>query len=142
MEYGTTTPTLGLRKPDGEDYYTIGDANANADIIDAWAESINARMRTFAPKSTVLDATIPASAWAGSNAPFTAAITVNGIDPENGHYLISDAATTIEQRTAFVAASIGLDYRVNSKGVSTNAVYLMAFFEKPTVDLPIKIEMR
>ena len=142
MEYGENTPTLGLRKPAGRDYYTIDDANANADIIDEWAASINARLETVAPKSVLLDATIPASAWTGTTAPYTAAISVNGIDPTKGHYLISDASTTVAQRTAFVAASIGLNYGANSRGVSTNTVYLIAFFEKPTINLPIKIEMR
>lgn len=143
MEHGTTTPHLNLKKPAGNDYYLINDANDNMDIIDAYAASVNATLATLALKSTITDATVPASAWTGTAAPFKAQITVPGINPANGHYLIADASLTVEQRTAFIAASVSLDYAPpHTAGVATNTIFLIAFFEKPTIDLPIKIEMR
>ena len=50
----TTTDTLGLKKPAGNDYYNIEDANYNSDKIDAYAESVNGSITQMTERTTQL----------------------------------------------------------------------------------------
>jgi len=50
----TTTDVLGLKKPDGNDYYDIADANYNADKLDDYAESVNGSITQMTERTTQL----------------------------------------------------------------------------------------
>ena len=142
MKY--TNTGLRLNKPDGTDYYNIGDANTNMNTIANWAQDVNNSLNTKATKTEILSATIAASSWSGTSAPYRATVSVSGIVADDDHtYFVTDACTTVTQKTAFVNAGISIDYASpHPKGVANGQLYLIAFFNKPTVSLPIKVEKR
>lgn len=141
MENGTETENLELLMPDGTDYYTIDDANYNTYHIDEWAGEVEQALDGKADRSEILSATLNASSWTGSG-PYYYDLSGAGIVA--GHnYIISDACTTSAQRQAFLEASVGINYsQGGGSGFAAGHLYLVAWFAKPTVNLPIKIEKR
>lgn len=86
-------------------------------------------------KRTTIDATIPASSWQGTQAPYTVSITVTqltGAADELVEVYVPHTAT-LEQKTAWSEA--GIVSGDNQKGV----LILEALMEKPTVDIPLKL---
>lgn len=86
-------------------------------------------------KRTTIDATIPASSWQGTQAPYTVSITVTqltGAADELVEVYVPHTAT-LEQKTAWSEA--GIVSGENQKG----ALILEALMEKPTVDIPLKL---
>lgn len=82
-----------------------------------------------------LDVTIPASAWTGSAAPYTANVTTSGI-PATPKGVIGLAWTaTAAQYEAAAAAQI----TPNPSNWAANRVALVARGDKPTIDLPIAV---
>lgn len=85
-----------------------------------------------ANKSTVFTGTLLASNWS-STAPYSQTLTITGITANtNGIIGVSDVATRSQYE---VAASANL--RKIAQG--TNTVTIMAYGEKPTVNIPIEI---
>lgn len=141
MEHGTTTEHLDLNMPAGNDYYLIQDANDNMQTIDDWASDVDENLAGKADKSVIISATLVAASWTGSG-PWYYDLAESDIVA--GHnYIISDACTTSAQRQAFLEASISINYsQGGGSGFAAGHLYLVAWFAKPTVNLPIKIEKR
>lgn len=86
-------------------------------------------------KRTTIDATIPASSWQGTQAPYTVNITVTqltGAADELVEVYVPHTAT-LGQKTAWSEA--GIVSGDNQKG----ALILEALMEKPKVDIPLKL---
>lgn len=150
----TETTNYKLIKPDETEFYDIGVFNANADKIDKAIKDMEGKIPTDLPpdlsgeiekinetignklnKRTTIDATIPASSWQGTQAPYTVNITVTqltGAADELVEVYVPHTAT-LEQKTAWSEA--GIVSGDNQKG----ALILEALMEKPKVDIPLKL---
>lgn len=85
-----------------------------------------------ANKSFALTGTLLASAWSDT-APYSQVLTIQGVTANtNGIIGVSDVATRSQYE---VAASANL----RKIAQSTNTVTIMAYGEKPTIDIPIEI---
>lgn len=86
---------------------------------------------------TELTAVLSASAWAGSSAPYTQTVAVNGIleddDPDYWPVYSGTNETRISQKEAFAK----LDYLTTSNGTIT----VTCFEEKPEADVTIGLEV-
>lgn len=82
--------------------------------------------------SYVLSGTLSASAWS-SSAPYSQVLTIQGITANtNGVIGLADTATKTQYEIASVA-------NLRKIAQSTNTVTIMAYGEKPTIDIPIEI---
>lgn len=90
-----------------------------------------------AEKSTTFTATLSASAWTGSNVPYSATISITGAKPEPTRIEVQPSTTaTTEQWTAWRAALI------RGGGQNTGTITLLADGDKPTIDIPITVTIR
>ena len=84
-------------------------------------------------KSVSLELTLLASAWAGSEAPYTQNITIEGLDAErNGVVTLSDTADASQRDVARKAI-------LNKTGQYENGITISADGKVPTVDIPIVV---
>lgn len=125
----TTTPNIGLTKPDSNEYYNIGVFNANADILDA---SINNK----ANKSVTYTATLTAAGWTGSG-PYTQTVTVTGITSSDEP--IVDVSLSDDNATA--ATELEAWSMVSKITTGTNSITAVCLEDKPTVNLNIRIKV-
>ena len=86
--------------------------------------------------SNIKTATLFASNWTGSSAPYTYTLAVNGVTANSNQELLPALTITSEQLTALQAANIQDD------GQAANSITLTAFGDKPTIDLPIRVIVR
>ena len=85
-----------------------------------------------AAKSKALTGTLLASGWSNT-APYSQVITISGVTANtNGVIGVADTATRSQYEVA-----AGANLRKIAQ--STNSVTIMAYGEKPTVDIPIEI---
>ena len=91
---------------------------------------------TYVKKSSEIAATLSATSWVGSSAPFIYNLTVNGVTATSAQELLPSTSITPEQLDILQGAAI-ID-----GGQSTNTIVLKAFGEKPTIDIPIRIIKR
>lgn len=87
-------------------------------------------------KSTTVSATLSASSWSGDSAPYTYTLAVTGVTANSNQELLPALTITEEQLTALQAANI------QDGGQAANSVTLIAFGDKPTIDLPIRVIVR
>lgn len=87
-------------------------------------------------KSTEVSATLLASSWVGSSAPFTYALTVNGVTTTSRQELLTSLAITTTENDALLNA------KIVDNGQSANTINLKAFGTKPTIDIPLRIILR
>ena len=84
----------------------------------------------------VIEATLSASKWSGSEAPYTQTVAVDGMAGDtHGIARVNYQKATLEQRNAARYAMLCLTAQ------GTNTVTITADGEKPTVDIPIVIRM-
>lgn len=88
------------------------------------------------PTSTLVEATLNASSWSGSSAPYTYTLTVTGVTANTNQDILPGLNITASQLEALQAANI------QDGGQATNQITLKAFGEKPTVNCPIRIIIR
>lgn len=107
-------------------------------IGNGWVEAVNSLEAAVATKATVkhFTGTLLADGWAGTSAPFSQAITVNGIlgtDKPKVDVVVSDTYSTAETE----AEAWGYVYRIvtSQNGVTAYAT------EKPEVSLSIQMEV-
>ena len=143
----TETTNFNLKKPDLDDFYNVGDFNDNADTIDTEIKkaqtydtsmsetSTNAVQNKVikeyvdkrANKPTLETATLTASNWQGTEAPYTYDLGLaSTVDAE---ILLPNTATADEVE-ACVNAQIA--------GNGTDNI-LRAWGDKPEIDIPIVI---
>ena len=89
-----------------------------------------------APISTTTEVTLAAASWSGDSAPYTYALTVNGVTDTSTQEIVFATSINLEQLTA------GQNANIQDGGQSANTIVLKAWGEKPTVDLPIRVIMR
>jgi hypothetical protein len=110
--------------------------NLDAKNAQAAIEALNLKAESKANVQT-LTATISASAFEGTSAPYTQKVEVDGIlatdTPDVGAVLDDDLDTAIRQREAFGGIS----------NIRTGDGYLTVFCyeDKPLVDIPIQIRI-
>lgn len=84
------------------------------------------------PKATVT-ATLLASGWTGSEAPFVYTLAIAGVTATNYQELVPAVNITAEQLKALQAANI------TDSGQAAGSMTLKAYGKVPTVDIPIRV---
>lgn len=84
------------------------------------------------PKATVT-ATLLASGWTGSEAPFVYTLAIAGVTATSYQELLPAVNVTAEQLKALQAANI------TDAGQAAGTMTLKAYGKKPTVDIPIRV---
>lgn len=118
---------INLKRFNGTDYDTIYPAS-KADII---KYNDGTSLEDNRVKSIIFK--VPASAWTGSEAPYSCVVNVNGITA-NTNGVIGVAMTATEKQYS-EASECGL--RMISQGNGT--ITLNARFRKPEVEIPFEI---
>ncbi|MCI1965895.1 MAG: phage tail protein [Oscillospiraceae bacterium] len=112
---------------------------ANAHYADT-AAHITANERTSwnakPDKSTMAAATIPASGWTGDAAPYSQAVSVDGVTDTSVNEILPDSDITAEQLESLQGANI------QDGGQAAGSITLLAYGDKPTIDLPVRIIVR
>ena len=90
----------------------------------------------YAGASEIVTATLLATSWTGSSAPYTYTLAVTGVTATSNQELLPSLTITEEQLIALQAANI------QDGGQAANSATLKAFGDKPTIDLPIRVIVR
>ena len=88
------------------------------------------------PTSTLVNATLTASSWTGSSAPYTYTLTITGVTANTNQDILPGLNISAAQLEQLQAANI------QDGGQATNQITLKAFGEKPTSNLPIRVIIR
>lgn len=86
-----------------------------------------------AAKSQGVTLTLAASAWTGSEAPYTATVTCNIAKASNNLIVGAGGTLTAEQQASFAAAMIVCTAQ------AAGSITLTAYGEVPTIDLPVNV---
>lgn len=98
--------------------------------------SLLAQVGNKVDKSTVVDVTLLAANWAGTEAPYTYTATVAGVTTTSTQDWANSTSITEEQLAAWQAANIV------DGGQGVGSVTFKAFGAKPTVDIPLRCILR
>ena len=130
---------------DPNKYYYVTDDFDSATIINDSASSTstaysssktNALLGTKVNKSSKVSATMNASSWSGSSAPYTITLSINGVTTSNNVEILIPGSATNAQVEAWMAAGI-----VNGTQAA-NSVTLKAYGDKPSINIPIEAIIR
>ncbi|WP_411677899.1 hypothetical protein [Caproicibacter sp.] len=86
--------------------------------------------------SSITAATLSASGWAGSAAPYSQTISVSGVTATSANEILPGASVTADELEALQAANI------QDGGQAAGSITLKAWGDKPTIDLPVRIIVR
>lgn len=98
--------------------------------------SLLAQVGNKVDKSTIVNVTLLAANWAGTEAPYTYTATVAGVTTTSTQDWANSTSITEEQLTAWQAANIV------DGGQGVGSVTFKAFGAKPTVDIPLRCILR
>lgn len=98
--------------------------------------SLLAQVGSKVDKSTIVNVTLLAANWAGTEAPYTYTATVAGVTTTSTQDWANSTSITEEQLTAWQAANIV------DGGQGVGSVTFKAFGAKPTVDIPLRCILR
>ena len=87
-----------------------------------------------ADSSVDIDAVLLADAWEGESAPFTQALSIDGLTDQNGTISVSHTAV-LEQREAARCAVMSV------AGQGDGKLIIVADGRKPAVDIPVTVIM-
>ena len=130
---------------DPNKYYYVTDDFDSATIINdsisststAYSSSkTNALLGAKVNKSSKVSATMNASSWSGSSAPYTITLSINGVTTSNNVEILIPGSATNAQVEAWMAAGI-----VNGTQAA-NSVTLKAYGDKPSINIPIEAIIR
>ena len=136
---------LANKTYDPNKYYYVTDDFDSATIINDSASSAstaysssktNALLSTKVNKSSKVSATMNASSWSGSSAPYTITLSINGVTTSNNVEILIPGSATNAQVEAWMAAGI-----VNGTQAA-NSVTLKAYGDKPSINIPIEAIIR
>ena len=96
----------------------------------------NALLGAKVNKSSKVSATMNASSWSGSSAPYTITLSINGVTTSNNVEILIPGSATNAQVEAWMAAGI-----VNGTQAA-NSVTLKAYGDKPSINIPIEAIIR
>lgn len=103
--------------------------------LDAIADEIQELIETKAESSISRSATLSASKWTGTQAPYSQQVTVSGISAvQNGFVSISQSATAAQREAAREAM-------LSVTGQASGVLTVSADGDKPSVDIPISITL-
>lgn len=104
-------------------------------IPDDYSEVLErtATIPSLAPKYKRYSKTVTASNWTGTEPPYTASITINGVTENSDIQIMPDNTITATQAEAWMNAL------VLTGSQAENTIRIMAFGEKPSTDIPISI---
>lgn len=126
----TMTTNFNLKKPALSEAADIAVLNGNMDIIDS-------ELATRQKKSTKLSITLGADKWTGTTAPFTLVLTVSGVTASTTDQEIYQPVNpTAAQVEAYNNAIL------RDGGQAANQITLKAYGDKPTIDIPIIVEVK
>lgn len=89
-----------------------------------------------AEKSSISTATLPASGWTGSDAPYSQTISVAAVTATSANELLPGASITADQLDALQSANI------QDGGQAAGHITLLAYGDKPGIDLPVRVIVR
>lgn len=130
---------------DPNKYYCVTDDFDSATIINDSASSTNTAysssktntlLASKVNKSSKVSATMNASSWSGSSAPYTITLSINGVTTSNNVEILIPGSATNAQVEAWMAAGI-----VNGTQAA-NSVTLKAYGDKPSINIPIEAIIR
>lgn len=101
-------------------------------------KTIDGTLSAKVDKSTKHQVLLSANNWTGDASPYNYAITINGMD-ENKNWEVTNSVTplmTLEELEAFGKANIIAGTQ------TTNTINLIAYGEKPTIDINILVIVR
>lgn len=114
----------------------LGNVDNTSDLSKPVSTATQTALNKKAGVSTTVTATLAASGWSGSAAPYTYTLTVSGVTTTSYQEIIPALNITAAQLAALQAANI------QDGGQAVNTVTLKAFGTKPTIDLPIRVIKR
>ena len=136
---------LANKTYDPNKYYYVTDDFDSATIINDSISSTstvysssktNALLGAKVNKSSKVSATMNASSWSGSSAPYTIILSINGVTTSNNVEILIPGSATNAQVEAWMAAGI-----VNGTQAA-NSVTLKAYGDKPSINIPIEAIIR
>ena len=136
---------LANKTYDPNKYYYVTDDFDSATIINDSASSTstaysssktNTLLGAKVNKSSKVSATMNASSWSGSSAPYTITLSINGVTTSNNVEILIPGSATNAQVEAWMAAGI-----VNGTQAA-NSVTLKAYGDKPSINIPIEAIIR
>lgn len=86
--------------------------------------------------STIENKTLLASGWTGSTAPYSYNLVVSGVTVDSNQEIIPALNITAAELEALQGANL------QDGGQTTDTVYIKAFGDKPTIDIPIRVLKR
>jgi len=110
-------------------------ANFNARIQET-NEALDALQTSKSEKSTVVTATLPASAWTGTDAPYSQTISVAGVTATSANEILPGASISASQLELLQLANL------QDGGQAAGSITVKAYGGKPTADLPIRVIVR
>ena len=132
--------------------YALATRDGSALVAGAWAAGkivtgiadIDAKVLTVEPsnpvgsatKSKTYTATLTASGWSGSATPYSQTISVESVTTTSANELLPAADITAEQLDALQATNL------QDGGQVAGSLTLLAYGDKPTIDLPVRIIVR
>lgn len=128
--------------------YAIQTRDGSALTAGAWAAGkvitgtadVDNKVLTVEPsgvhKSTLVPATLTAAGWTGSAAPYSQSLSVAAVTATSANELLPGASITADQLAALQAANL------QDGGQAAGSITLLAYGDKPTVDLPVRIIVR
>lgn len=96
-------------------------------MIDAVEDKVN---------SPIENKTLLASSWSGATAPFSYNLVVSGVTVDSNQEIIPALNITPTELEALQGANL------QDGGQTTDTVYIKAFGDKPTIDIPIRVLKR
>lgn len=99
-------------------------------------DAINTTLSGKSGKSTLVPATLSAANWTGDAAPYIQTISVSGVTATSANEVLPGASITADQLEVFQDANI------QDGGQEAGKITLLAFGDKPTIDLPVRVIVR
>ncbi len=131
---GDTGPQ-GATGADGKSAYEAAQDGGYTGTETAFNAAL-AQVGSKVDKSTIVDVTLLAANWAGTEAPYTYTATVAGATTTSTQDWANSTSITAEQLAAWQAANIV------DGGQGVGSVTFKAFGAKPTVDIPLRCILR
>lgn len=112
-------------------YSQVGD-KGQASVFNMIGAEVNAK----STKSTLTAATLPASGWTGSAAPYSQTISVASVTTTSANEILPGASITAEELEALQSANI------QDGGQAAGSITLLAYGDLPAIDLPVQFIVR
>lgn len=116
---------------DMTDYQQTGD-KMQASIVNTTNAEVNRKAYLSAAKT----ATLTASGWTGSDAPYSQTISVDGVTATSANEILPGASISASQLELLQLANL------QDGGQAAGSITVLAYGGKPTSDLPIRVIVR